>query len=198
MPFWLRRQTSAVYALACKMNHSCRPNCHTASSRSFSCKTVHALRPIGAGEEITVSYAEAGCARTERRAALEAKFGFACACPLCELRGADLEASDGRQRRLAALVGTLGGLADADPRLEALVEERGRLLKAEGLPPEWGFHEMFRAFMHCHKCGGVDDSDVARADGWLRRALAAATTILGHDSKVVAEFRSIAEMRGCA
>jgi len=185
------QKMSAVYALICRINHACRPNAHIATSRSLARKTVHAVRSIRAGEELTVTYLNAGLPRAERRAALASKFCFACSCALCGLQGAELAASDGRQRRLGAIEATLGGVDDVYGGLEALVEERGRLLAAEGMPREWAFHDMFRAFMYCHK-----HDEPVRADRWLGRALAAATTILGHDSKVVAEFRSIAGMRG--
>ena len=49
------RKEAAVYAYCCRINHACMPNVHIAWSESISMQTVHAIRPIAAGEEITVS-----------------------------------------------------------------------------------------------------------------------------------------------
>ena len=64
---------SACYAINCRINHSCRPNCHHAWNSTLRRQTVHALRDIAVGEEITVAYvggAELGV-RESRRAKLD-------------------------------------------------------------------------------------------------------------------------------
>lgn len=42
-----------------------------------------ALRPIAAGEEITVKYCELDLSREERQAELRTKYGFECQCERC-------------------------------------------------------------------------------------------------------------------
>ena len=78
---------SAVYRLCSRINHSCRPNCFAAWNALLGRQTLHALRDIGQGEELTVAYvggAEAGV-RASRRQMLADKYHFDCACEACSL-----------------------------------------------------------------------------------------------------------------
>lgn len=92
---------SAVFVLACRLNHECRPNAHVYWNDNIRRLTVHALRAIGGGEEITVAYlgGDADGTRAARQRQLEAKFGFVCTCPQCTLVGAPLDESEVRGRR---------------------------------------------------------------------------------------------------
>ena len=79
---------SAVYRLCSRINHSCRPNCFAAWNALLGRQTLHALRDIGQGEELTVAYvggAEAGV-RASRRQMLADKYHFDCACEACSLK----------------------------------------------------------------------------------------------------------------
>ena len=83
---------SAVYRLCSRINHSCRPNCFAAWNALLGRQTLHALREIGQGEELTVAYvggAEAGV-RASRRQMLADKYHFDCACEACSLTVATL------------------------------------------------------------------------------------------------------------
>ena len=97
--------TSAVYRVACRVNHACGANCAHAWSRSRQQLTLHAVRPIAAGEELTINYLGGGNgarARPERQAALGG-LGFCCACGVCALPPAEVAESDARRARVAAL-----------------------------------------------------------------------------------------------
>ena len=188
---------AAVFAGACRINHACAPNAHVAWSKALTQQTVHAVRQIAAGDEVTVSYAVPGAARAARQTHLHGKFGFACACPLCVLTGVELEASDARQTRLGELATLLDGRGyrrdargeDRAPTV-ALVTEKLRLLAAEGLPREWAHMDMVSAFTACCQRG-----DFAAARPWMCRAIAAARTMLGSDSKVVHDLEQILRQR---
>jgi len=83
---------SAVYRLCSRINHSCRPNCFAAWNALLGRQTLHALREIGQGEELTVAYvggAEAGV-RASRRQMLADKYHFDCSCEACSLTVATL------------------------------------------------------------------------------------------------------------
>ena len=89
---------TAFYALQSCANHSCRP-----AARAFKgpeerdgAAVLLALRPIAAGDEVTISYVDEEEPLGERRAAL-ADYGFECACEKCvaeELDGLEAEEED--------------------------------------------------------------------------------------------------------
>ncbi|CAE8642188.1 unnamed protein product [Polarella glacialis] len=76
---------TGLYARGCRANHSCRPSARLCISDSGRLRLV-ALRPIEAGEEITVSYmAESDLLRpsSSRRKLLDLTWGFQCTCARC-------------------------------------------------------------------------------------------------------------------
>ncbi|KAF5711077.1 SET domain-containing protein [Fusarium mundagurra] len=91
-----------VYPTICLINHSCLPNSHNNWNSEAGHETIHALRPIKAGEEITISYVEGGPSNV-RRPILKESFGFDCACSLCSLPPSQLQASDDRRVRIQQL-----------------------------------------------------------------------------------------------
>ncbi|KIX96924.1 uncharacterized protein Z520_07038 [Fonsecaea multimorphosa CBS 102226] len=80
------------------MNHSCDPNAFVrfdippTSSREefppYGNISVHALRPIARGEEVTVSYIDTTLPFDNRQGELKARYFFTCSCSLCS-RGRD-------------------------------------------------------------------------------------------------------------
>ena len=186
------RVEQAVYPGICRLNHSCVPNTHNAWSEVLGQQTIHAMHRISEGEEITVSYLTPGLERHRRQQHLRSKFGFECTCALCSLAGASRDASDTRQRRIAAIDGALSAGSEARRALGAqitsLVTEKLRLLREEGMPETWGHVDMVYAFSQ--SCA---EGDLAAADHWMRHAIKAARRGLGSDSKVVLD----AERIGC-
>ncbi|RWA09261.1 hypothetical protein EKO27_g5831 [Xylaria grammica] len=88
--------TGGVYPEISLINHSCIPNCHNAWNEETQRETIHAIKDIVAGEEITISYGRGGPA-SERQAFLQRNFGFNCQCELCTLPREELQASDARR-----------------------------------------------------------------------------------------------------
>ncbi|KAJ0107043.1 SET domain-containing protein 5 [Diaporthe amygdali] len=88
--------TSGVYASICLINHSCLPNSHHNWNDNEKHETIHAIRPIKAGEEITIQYDHGGPSKV-RRAFLRKNYGFECDCKTCTLPPAELQASDDRR-----------------------------------------------------------------------------------------------------
>ena len=149
-------------------------------------QTLHALRQIGAEEEVTVSYIQPGMPLAGRVAFIRRKFDFSCTCQLCSLSGAALQVSDGRQLRICEIDATLKRVGSEQPLIMELIKERARLLEGEGMPREWCFNEMVMAFTHlCKK------NEFERARKLMLRAIKAARTILGADSKVVKDLIAI-------
>ncbi|KAF5649496.1 SET domain protein [Fusarium tjaetaba] len=91
-----------VYPTICLINHSCLPNSHQNWNNKAGHETIHAIRQIKAGEEITISYCEGGPSN-ERRPMLKKAFGFDCACSLCSLPPSQLQASDYRRELIQQL-----------------------------------------------------------------------------------------------
>ena len=76
-----RRLGSGYYAVAALINHSCEPNAIVGFNRGVM--SVRAIRPIAAGEEVTVSYTELYRPVAIRSASLKDRKGFQCTCSRC-------------------------------------------------------------------------------------------------------------------
>lgn len=77
---------TALYALICKMNHSCEPNCrvqYVGGHQQPLRAQLIALRPIGPGEELRQSYIDQNLSYSDRQRALS-DYGFTCACDKCK------------------------------------------------------------------------------------------------------------------
>ena len=68
---------------ASRINHSCIPNAHYSWNSSIERETVHAVKDILKGEEITISYCPAIRTLEERKRDLE-PYVFTCSCPACQ------------------------------------------------------------------------------------------------------------------
>ncbi|KAF6228968.1 hypothetical protein HO133_007081 [Letharia lupina] len=68
---------------AARINHSCIPNAHYSWNSSIERETVHAVKDISKGEEITVSYCSAIRTLQERKRELK-PYVFTCRCPACQ------------------------------------------------------------------------------------------------------------------
>ncbi|KAJ6779592.1 hypothetical protein PWT90_08508 [Aphanocladium album] len=133
-----------VFALYSRINHSCIPNAHNAYNASIGRLTVHAIRTIHAGEQITVTYIDGSCRTKKQRNSMLEKWGFVCSCEACtdpsqEVHRQRMHALD---QRLAAysspmvrLMGRLFAEAAPNNAFEALqdAEELVNLLKGQGL-----------------------------------------------------------------
>lgn len=171
------KRSSACFALACRINHSCRPNAHITWNENTGRQTVHALRPIAVDEEVTVAYVEPGLSHLARGAQLAEKFGFACTCELCGLCGAERDASDTRQRRIAELATLIRSSATDAAAIGALVEERLRLLISEGQPAEWAKGNILSAVIASNGRGERE-----AAGRWVERGREASRKLCGKDS----------------
>ena len=150
-------------------------------------QTVHCLRDIACGEELTISYvagAEAG-ARNERRHLLHRKFGFTCACDACVLDGVELMESDARYRRVKE-IHTLLAEEDLGEALVPLVAEHYRLMRAEGVPLILGKAGWILAIASLVQSGALE-----AAVGWARLAADCARVALGDDSSAYVQFAKI-------
>ena len=75
----------ALFALSARFNHSCSPSARWCWRPDLDggCLLIFAVRPIVAGEQITVAYSKRFATREDRMRRLQEQFKFTCACPLC-------------------------------------------------------------------------------------------------------------------
>ncbi|KAI3390900.1 hypothetical protein diail_8429 [Diaporthe ilicicola] len=179
-----------VYATICLINHSCVPNSHNNWNDDARHETIHAIRPVKAGEEITVSYDKGGPS-TARRAFLKEAFGFDCGCSTCKLPPSELRDSDARRLLLQRLDDAVGdrsrmatrpadSLRDCRSLLRALAEEFG------GHPGAHACRLYCDAFRIC-----VAHGDQARASVFAGRAHEARVSCEGGDSPEALRVKSL-------
>ena len=75
----------AIFWHGCLINHSCDNNAHTHWNDLISKRTVHAIRDIEAGEEITMNYLGCPEPRQVRQEIYRRDLSFDCGCRLCAL-----------------------------------------------------------------------------------------------------------------
>jgi hypothetical protein len=78
-------QGTGHYPTIAQMNHSCDPNVEWRSVSGTSMIEILALKSIGPGEELLLSYIDQTLPLKERRAELLRLYGFVCKCPKCSL-----------------------------------------------------------------------------------------------------------------
>ncbi|ETW75264.1 hypothetical protein HETIRDRAFT_430702 [Heterobasidion irregulare TC 32-1] len=119
---------NGLFLITSRANHSCSPNAAYTWHPALLTLSLAALRPIRAGEEITIAYTTLTAPAASRRATLRAAFHFACACARCGARRTEEQVLVSDQNRIELdrwrgrdeRDGELGigiGLVDAGARL---------------------------------------------------------------------------------
>jgi hypothetical protein len=73
---------AGVFPHAARFNHHCNPNACFTYNTSIERETIHAMRDIKEGEEITISYCDTIHDTPLRTWELK-HYGFTCSCPAC-------------------------------------------------------------------------------------------------------------------
>ena len=71
----------AIYSTVCHVNHSCAPTAAYVWQEKNGVETVHAMRDVPTGEEITVRYTDRYLKKCAREQQLRDSFGLKCVCP---------------------------------------------------------------------------------------------------------------------
>jgi hypothetical protein len=130
-----------VFPEIARMNHDCRPNADYYFDYDTMAQYIHALRDIGPGEELTLSYINPLERRKHRMARLERNWGFRCSCPLCTAEPAVAAASDARVRQIQTLLPQFKSYKPESRASPQLAELLISLYQQERL---WGFmYEMY-------------------------------------------------------
>ncbi|KAF2679583.1 SET domain-containing protein [Lentithecium fluviatile CBS 122367] len=179
-----------VFLEACRINHACDNNAQKNWNQSIKRHTVHALRDIPKGEEITIYYLGLDSSRAIRQKKLQDKFGFFCSCRLCSLPIEKSQENDKRLERideLDDLIGRDGMLMKFSLRTLRYVDERVRLYNEQG-PGNSGLP---RAYLDAAQIT-IANGDLARGRIFAERAVEGWRTACGSDSKEVMEHGSLA------
>ncbi|KAH6654073.1 hypothetical protein BKA67DRAFT_604491 [Truncatella angustata] len=89
-----------VFPEISRMNHDCRPNADYYFDPETFAQHIHAVRPITAGEEITISYIDTVQTQQGRLARLNHSWHFPCSCSSCTQNKYLTAASDARIRQI--------------------------------------------------------------------------------------------------
>ncbi|KAJ7759648.1 hypothetical protein B0H16DRAFT_1313336 [Mycena metata] len=158
-----------------RCNHSCGPNAKWQWDPVTFALSLVALRPIRAGQEITVAYIAPTYSRAERRTQLKSMYNFSCRCEFCARPEAVTYRSDAARSELRAF-----WAADHLPPFEewcldatmsdyALIEAHKRavaLIESEGLEVlDYGKHLDAIAMGY----GALRDVEQFRAWTWRAR-----------------------------
>lgn len=175
-----------LFIEASRINHACNPNTQNSWNSRISRETIHAVRDIKKGEEITISYIGHFAAYVERQSILKIKFNFACACELCSLPPDLRRASD---ERLATIHRLDQAILSAGSNVKlglGMVRRMLSLLDDEGTYNS----QVYRAYYDAFQMMAATD-DKARAGELIRMALEHARTVEGNDSETVKNFERL-------
>ncbi|KAK7539235.1 hypothetical protein IWX47DRAFT_610908 [Phyllosticta citricarpa] len=104
--FGVHHSRDKIEAVICpeasRLNHACAPNVQFVWNDIFmgGALTMHAVRDIDAGEELTVGYMELLECSAERHEKLRAVYGFDCSCVVCGADDAAVRLSDCRREMM--------------------------------------------------------------------------------------------------
>ena len=172
----------AIFLEACRINHACDNNAQKSWNEKIKRHTVHALRDIDKGEEITITYLGPLKNRTARQKALQERFGFTCLCHLCSLPPEQSQQSDRRLeeiRRLDDVIDQLGteGVLVSPLRTLSYFDQQVRLYNEQGRD-DVGFAQ---GLVNAAQLA-IANSDLARGRIFAERAASVWKTTVGGDS----------------
>ncbi|KAI1114823.1 SET domain-containing protein [Nemania sp. NC0429] len=180
-----------IFVEGSRVNHACDNNAQKHWNERIKRHTVHAIRDIAVGEEITITYLGSLRSRKTRQENLQAKFGFRCLCALCSLPEEQSKQVDDRLEQIYYLDQVIGfqGLAgiSAKPLKMLRLIDRQVCLYNEHGPNDVGLP---RAFLDASQVLLAHD-DLARARVFIQRAISEWESTQGADSASVLEYRHL-------
>lgn len=191
LPLGSGARAGGLFLEASRINHSCRHNAQNTWNENIGRLTIHALRDIEAGQEITISYLVTTSEYAERWRFLKDKFKFECKCELCSLPRAPRKRSDTRLRKLEAIYKSVGAFfwGDIEPEMALrLLHTMFGLFDEEGI---WNA-SIAQAYEDAYDIA-TDNEDESRARVFARRAYDTLRLIEGDDSSRTVKMKKAAE-----
>lgn len=180
-----------LFLEASRINHACWSNAQNSWNENIKKITIHAVRDIKEGEEITIIYTRAFEEYSERQRFLKDGFSFNCGCKLCSLPPSKRKESDLRIWKLKSLDELLGRLqcSDFEPELVLqLVYKMLRLFEEEDILDA----RLVRAYDDAF-AAAIENGDEARAKIFAEKAYAIRVIIEGDDSPATMKIKRSAE-----
>ncbi|KAH6842235.1 hypothetical protein B0I37DRAFT_314285 [Chaetomium sp. MPI-CAGE-AT-0009] len=189
LPLGSDASMGGIFLDASRINHACIHNAQNTWNEDLQQLTIHAVRDINKGEEITIMYLQDRANRSARQLTLQKTFRFTCSCSLCSLSGPQLQLSDARLDDILRLDKSIGDVVQtvASP-LRALHDVRKllRLCEEEGIDDATVPRAYYDAFQIA-----IFNGDMARATVFAGRAATARAIIEGDDSPAVRRHREL-------
>jgi hypothetical protein len=181
---------AGIFVDASRINHACIQNAHHAWNDDLGQLTVHAIRDIDEGEEITIMYLDVRRKRTFRRRKLKQKFRFSCSCQMCCLPPTRRPQNDANLYEIQTLD---KWVTDAEQVKYVLFQYLflgvRKLLR---LSQEEGLADVTVARTYDNACQiAIVKGDRARARVLAERASAAWTILEGNDSPAARRMRDL-------
>lgn len=183
LPLGSGASVGGIFLEASRINHSCRHNAQNTWNDSRGQVTIHVLRDVDDGEEITISYLGASENYAARQSRLQKSFGFVCACELCTLPAPQRTQSDRRLNRITYLDDQIGdGIRIVSTPLACLrmAHEMKLLMEEEGIADARIPRLYYDAIQIV-----IANGDEARARVFAERASVERLIMEGSDSAVV-------------
>ena len=178
-------EVGGVFPNLSRINHSCKPNAKHSYNPVLEKYVVHTIRPVAAGQEITVSYLAGGDSQ-QRQERLREAFGFTCTCEICSLPPAERRASDNRLIRAESLNDTIGNAESVRYSPAKILKNCKKLLdiyNAEGIKDD----RLPNLFYDCFQVVNMH-GDQARASVFAKKYCVQKSIAEGSDSVDVLEM----------
>jgi hypothetical protein len=191
LPMGAGLNEGGVFLETCRINHACNNNSQNFWNENIERLTIHAIRDIYQGEEITISYLHSRRNRRARQEELWENFKFTCSCQLCSLPPNQSRDSDTKLDRVHELdciidQGGIEGLVSSARRMLSYVDEQVRLWN-EPTPDDVG---LARAYADAFQIA-IANGDLARGKIFAERLGALYLTTMGNDSPDVIQYNKV-------
>ena len=190
LPLGPNATEGGLFLQASRINHACLPNCQHAWNGSIGEETIHAVRDIAKGEEITISYSDSSPSKI-RRDRLLRDFGFECTCSLCSLPATERMRSDDRLEEIQHIdiaIGDGAHLMQHPQQHLQIVHSLVVILEAEEISDARLPRAYYDAFQTV-----IAHGDQARAKIFAERAYTARLCCEGEDSPATLQMKLLAE-----
>ncbi|KAG6292100.1 hypothetical protein E4U09_003558 [Claviceps aff. purpurea] len=188
LPTQNKPQRSVIFLEACRINHNCENNAVHQWNDNIKRGTLHAMRDIHSGEEITISYVFSLTSRENRQSTFKKYFNFTCSCRLCSLPE---DLSHERDRKLEQIV-HLDHLGALQPIISPL-QTLGYFYSQTRLYIELGREDI--GFAEAHEEAAslvIAYGDLARGRAFAEKILPIWTTVAGSDSSRAIYYKTLA------
>lgn len=183
-----------VFPMAAYVNNNCSPNAHKNWNANIGRYTVHAVRDISPGDEITVFYLAKPHALRTRRALLWKGFQFICTCDACSLPQLLSDALDRQLEQIKEL--NMSIQAKIDNRADLVTPHRILLMLRDLV----GLHKtasmpavglgLGRAYLDAAMVC-LRNGDEARGHAFLQEVVAELITACGDDDAGLVRYREL-------